>query len=99
MNVFAAIGDDTRRSILDLLIERGDGTATALAREVGVTRQAAAKHLTILAEAGLASSARVGRETRFRPTPTGLAPLQAWVSATTSAWDQRLAALADHLER
>ena len=99
MNVFAAIGDDTRRSILDLLIARGGGTATALAAEVGVTRQAAAKHLTILADAGLASSTRVGRETRFTPTPSGLEPVQSWVASTTSAWDQRLAALADHLER
>ena len=98
MTVFAAIADDTRRTILDLLIARGGGTATMLAAEVGVTRQAAAKHLTILADAGLASSTRIGRETRFTPTPAGLAPVQHWVAATTGAWDQRLAALADHLE-
>lgn len=98
MTVFAAIADDTRRSILDLLVERGGGTATALAAEVGVTRQAAAKHLAILADAGLASSSKVGRETRFIPTPTGLGPVEAWVASTTAAWDRRLAALADHLE-
>lgn len=98
MTVFAAIADDTRRTILDLLITRGGGTATALAADVGVTRQAAAKHLSILADAGLASSARIGRETRFTPTPAGLAPVEAWVASTTAAWDQRLHALADHLE-
>lgn len=98
MTVFAAIADDTRRAILDLLIARGVGTATALATDVGVTRQAAAKHLSILAEAGLASSVKVGRETRFTPTPAGLAPVQTWVASTTGAWDQRLAALADHVE-
>ena len=98
MTVFAAIADDTRRTILDLLIARGGATATALAAEVGVTRQAAAKHLTILADAGLASSTRIGRETRFTPRPTGLDPVQAWVTGTTAAWDQRLAALADHVE-
>ena len=99
MSVFAAIADDTRRSILDLLVRGRAGTATELAAEVGITRQAAAKHLSILADAGLATGERIGRETRFRPDPAGLDPVRSWVDATARAWDTRLDALADHLER
>ena len=99
MTVFAAIADDNRRAIFDLLVRDGSGTATALASSVGITRQAAAKHLTILADAGLATSEKIGRETRFRPVPSGLSPLQAWVEATATAWDHRLDTLTDRLER
>lgn len=97
MTVFAAIADDNRRAIFDLLVQHGGGTATTLATSVGITRQAAAKHLTILAEAGLASSEKIGRETRFHPVPAGLDPLRMWVDATADAWDQRLDGLSDKL--
>ncbi len=99
MSAFAAIADDTRRAILELLVQGRAGTATTLAAEVGITRQAAAKHLAILADAGLAESERVGRETRFRPVPAGLDPVRSWVDATARAWDRRLDTIADHLER
>ena len=98
MTVFAAIADDNRRAIFDLLVRDGGGTATSLASSIGITRQAAAKHLAILADAGLAASERVGRETRFLPVPTGLDPLRSWVDATASAWDQRLDTLSDRFE-
>ncbi|MEM8705892.1 MAG: winged helix-turn-helix domain-containing protein [Actinomycetota bacterium] len=99
MTVFAAIADDNRRAIFDLLVRDGGGTATNLASSIGITRQAAAKHLAILAEAGLASSERIGRETQFRAVPAGLDPLRTWVDATGAAWDQRLDTLSDRFER
>ena len=98
MTVFAAIADDNRRAIFDQLVRDGSGTATALASSVGITRQAAAKHLVILADAGLATSERIGRETRFRPVPAGLDPLRGWVDATAAAWDQRLDGLANRFD-
>ncbi|MEM9202969.1 MAG: winged helix-turn-helix domain-containing protein [Actinomycetota bacterium] len=98
MTVFAAIADDNRRAIFDHLVRDGSGTATALATTVGITRQAAAKHLSILADAGLATSEKIGRETRFRPVAAGLTPLHAWVDATTTAWDRRLDTLADRFD-
>ncbi|MEO0492868.1 MAG: helix-turn-helix domain-containing protein [Actinomycetota bacterium] len=99
MTVFAAIADDNRRAIFDLLVRDGGGTATSLASSIGITRQAAAKHLAILADAGLASSERVGRETRFLAVPAGLDPLRTWVDATAAAWDHRLDTLTDKLGR
>jgi DNA-binding transcriptional ArsR family regulator len=84
-DVFAALSDPTRRSLLDAVADRGDATATELAATLPISRQAVAKHLNVLASAGLVSSVRAGRETRYRPTT---APLDA-----ASAWIARLEAL------
>ena len=86
--LFSALADDTRRAVLDA-VARGVATATELADEVGVTRQAVAKHLGVLAEAGLVTSDRVGRETRYRVVPGALRPVSEWARATDAAWSDR----------
>ena len=63
--VFAALGDETRWSVLSALGE-GDASASALAARLPVSRQAIAKHLTVLEEVGLVEAVRVGREVRYR---------------------------------
>ena len=63
--VFAALGDDTRWSVLAALGE-GDASASALASRLPVSRQAIAKHLAVLEEVGLVEPVRVGREVRYR---------------------------------
>ena len=99
--VFVALADTTRRRVLELLAAQGGATATQLAGEFPVTRQAIAKHLQVLAEAGLATSERRGRETQWTLTPAALGPALAWMGdlATTGeeAFDDRLAALQRHL--
>ena len=91
--LFAALADPTRRWILRAVAERGPVTATALAGGLPVTRQAVAKHLGLLREAGLVAAERAGRETRFtagdRPArrPGGLG------GAAGRRWDDRLARL------
>jgi len=77
--VFGALSDGTRRRLLALLGERGEASATDLARELPVTRQAVQKHLGTLSGAGLVSARRVGRE--------------AWMAEVGAQWDERLAAL------
>ena len=67
--VFGALADPNRRYLVEALAKRETATATELAAELPVTRQAVAKHLTALGEAGLVESDRVGRETRYRLTP------------------------------
>ena len=88
--VFAALADGTRRAILRAVSERGPLTATALAAELPVSRQAVAKHLTLLREAGLVSSDRAGRETRFTARPAPLRDLAEWAATTGRRWDDRL---------
>ena len=63
--LWAAIGDPTRRRVLDLLLAGGPGTASGLSRQLPVTRQAVAKHLAVLERAGLVSPEPTGREVRY----------------------------------
>ena len=81
------------------LAERGTATATELAAQLPVTRQAVAKHLAALAEAGLVEGHRLGRETRYRLTPAPLGEAIAWMTRVGAEWDERLAALRASLER
>jgi DNA-binding transcriptional ArsR family regulator len=97
--LWAAIGEPTRRRIVDLLLERGDASASALAAEMPVTRQAVAKHLAVLRDAGLVTPERAGRETRFSATTAPLADASRWLEVTGAAWDDRLARLSARLER
>lgn len=88
--VFAALADPTRRRVLDL-VAAGDGvTATELAAELPITRQAVAKHLAALARAGLVEQRREGRETLFRLAPEPLTEAMAWLASTGARWDSRL---------
>ena len=91
--VFAALADPTRREVVRLLAEQPGLTASALADELPVSRQAIAKHLGILHDAGLAEAAREGRETRYRLTPAPMNDAMAWMARTGARWDDRLARL------
>jgi DNA-binding transcriptional ArsR family regulator len=92
-DVFAALGDPTRREVFEQVAARGDATATELAAALPVTRQAVAKHLSVLAGAGLVQPRREGRETRYAPTPAPLGDAIAWMADLGAQWDARLARL------
>src|SRR5262249_50282575 len=92
-DVFAALADPTRREILATVSSRGQATATELAAGLTITRQAVAKHLAVLEGAGLVRAERVGRETRFTPSPAPLSDAIAWMTGVGAGWDSRLAAL------
>jgi DNA-binding transcriptional ArsR family regulator len=94
-DVFAALADPTRRELMSLLGERESATATELARELPVTRQAIRKHLTGLADAGLVKSMRAGREVRYHLTPAPMTDAVAWMADVGAQWDERLASLAN----
>ncbi len=91
--VFAALGDPGRRSLVEAVAARGSATATELAAELPVTRQAVAKQLGALADAGLLRAARAGRETRYSLTPEPLGAAVDWMVSVGATWDERLAAL------
>jgi DNA-binding transcriptional ArsR family regulator len=90
--VFAALGDETRWSILAALGE-GDASASALAGRLPVSRQAIAKHLTVLEEVGLVEPVRVGREIQYRVMGAQLAETARRLDAIGAEWDRRLAAI------
>ncbi len=95
--VFSALADPSRRRLLRTLATRESATATELAAELPVTRQAVAKHLAALSEAGLVAGTRRGRETRYELTPEPLAEAMSWMTEVGAHWDERLAALGRHL--
>ena len=97
-DVFAVLGDPTRRSILERLRTEGPATATALADEIGISRQAVAKHLKLLADVGLAVSERRGRETLFRAELDALDAVGSWLDRVQGEWKLRLERLARHVE-
>ena len=84
--------------MLDVLARRETATATELAAELPVTRQAVSKHLHALQAAGLVEGERLGRETRYRLTPEPLSAAMEWMSRVGAEWDERLGALGRHLE-
>ena len=87
--VFAALGDPTRRHIVESL-SRQEASATQLASELPVTRQAVAKHLTALRDAGIVDSRRQGRETLYRVNTEPLDAAAAWIVRVGGQWDARL---------
>ena len=91
--VFEALSDPTRRGLMAALGEGGPSTATELAANLPVTRQAVSKHLGALAIAGLVDSERAGREVRYRLTPAPLSDAVTWMADVGAQWDTRLAAL------
>ena len=96
-DVFGALGDPTRRHIVESL-SNGEASATQLASELPVTRQAVAKHLTALREAGLVESRRQGRETLYRVNAAPLDAAAAWIVRVGGAWDARLERLRTMIE-
>ncbi len=97
--VFDALGDPGRRALVASVAERGTATATELAAGLPVTRQAVAKQLALLADAGLVRATRIGRETRYAVTPQPLGDAAEWLVEVGAQWDERLAALGRSLSR
>jgi len=92
--VFEALADATRRDVLTLVGRQGPVTATELAAQLPVSRQAVAKHLDALRTAGLVESDKHGRDVRYGLKPGGLEHAGAWMDEVGAAWDRRLATLA-----
>lgn len=88
--LWSAIGDPTRRRMLDLLLADGGGTATTLSGRLPVTRQAVAKHLGVLDRVGLVHVTPAGREMRYRVDDAQLARAAAQLAEVGSTWDARL---------
>jgi DNA-binding transcriptional ArsR family regulator len=94
--VFGALSDPTRRQLLSA-ISQHPSTATELALDVPISRQAVVKHLTALVDAGLLERERAGREVRYRVTPAPLSDAVSWIAEVGAQWDTRLASLAHSL--
>jgi DNA-binding transcriptional ArsR family regulator len=89
-DLWSAIGDPTRRRMLDLLLADGAGTATTLSERLPMTRQAVAKHLLVLGRVGLVKARSTGRERRYQVDQEQLARAVAQLADVGATWDARL---------
>jgi DNA-binding transcriptional ArsR family regulator len=92
LQVLAALADPTRWQLLDRLAGR-EATATVLAADLPVTRQAVVKHLGVLERAGLVRAHRQGREMRYVVRAERLDETARWMAAAARRWDDRLATI------
>jgi DNA-binding transcriptional ArsR family regulator len=91
--VFSALADPTRREVIQRISRAGAASASELAQELPISRQAVAKHLAALSDAGLVSAERVGRDKRYRLTLEPMGDAMTWMAEVGADWDRRLGAL------
>jgi DNA-binding transcriptional ArsR family regulator len=100
--VFGALADPTRRALLQAIAASGSdapgATATSLAADLPISRQAVVKHLAALEDAGLLQRSKTGREVRYRVTAEPLTDAVSWIAQAGASWDKRLATLASQLQ-
>lgn len=96
-DVFQAISDPTRRVLLKRLADK-DMSIAEIAAQFPVSRTAVNKHLTILSNAGVVESRKVGRETRYTLKTKPLAEVQNYLEFFEPYWEDQLAALKNFIE-
>jgi len=94
--VFHALGDPTRRSILEKLSE-GPVSVSRLAEPLDITLAAVVQHLQVLEESGLVRTEKIGRVRTCRVEPAGISAAEKWLSDRRSRWERRLDRLGDLL--
>lgn len=96
--VFAALGDQTRLSLLMKLSDGQTQSISRLSADTKLTRQAVTKHLHVLEKAGLVSSIRVGRESQFTFRPEPIAEASSYLETVSAQWDNALSRLRSFVE-
>jgi len=95
--VFHALGDPTRRAIIDKLSQR-PFSVSSLAQPLEITLTAVGQHLQVLEESGLVRTEKVGRVRTCRLDPAGFLALEQWIRDHRSVWEKRLDRLGELLE-
>jgi DNA-binding transcriptional ArsR family regulator len=96
--VFAALGDETRLSVLATLSNGRPQSISRLTAGTNLSRQAVTKHLRVLADAGVVRNVRSGRESLFELEPQPLEELRDYLDQVSRQWDDALARLKSHVE-
>jgi len=97
--VFAALGDETRLSLIAKLAAGERRSISQLARGSPISRQAITKHLRVLEDAGIVHSTRAGRESQFAFDPQPIAELRNYLDRVSAHWDSALSRLRTFVER
>ena len=99
MDMFGALADPTRRTILELLASHGELSATALYEHFPLSPQAVSQHLKVLREAHLVQMDKRAQQHVYRLNPETLSHFEAWIHHMQQRWEERFAALDHILER
>jgi len=94
---FRALGDPTRRRVVELL-RAGPASMTELSHPFAITLTSLSKHLDILEESGLVRSTKVGRVRTYRLVPSRLESAEHWLAKQRTMWERRLDQLDEHLK-
>ena len=97
-SVFAALGDETRLSVLAKLCNGQPQSISRLTAGTNLSRQAVTKHLRVLANAGVVRSVRIGRESLFELEPQPIEEVRDYLDQVSKQWDDALARLKSHVE-
>jgi DNA-binding transcriptional ArsR family regulator len=98
-DLFAALGDPTRRALFERLSRGGELTVWRLTEGAGVSQPAVSKHLAVLKAAGLVRDRREGRQTHYSAQPQALRPLVDWLGLQGAFWRDRFDRLETLLDR
>ncbi len=96
--VFAALGDETRLSLVAMLCGGRPHSISQLTQGSKLTRQAITKHLRVLERAGIVHSVRAGRESRFQFDPAPMDEMKEYLDFVSEQWDQALSRLKSFVE-
>jgi DNA-binding transcriptional ArsR family regulator len=88
--LLAALADPTRRALFERLNSGGPASASQLAAEMPITRQAVAKHLALLDSVGLVDRAEQGRQVVYSARVAPLGEVATWLQTVGDEWDRRL---------
>src|SRR5450759_4394425 len=99
MDMFVALADPIRRTILEILASSGELSATALYEHLSVSPQAVSQHLKVLRETKLVEMEKRAQKRVYRLNPETLSEFEAWVTQTKQRWSERFDALDAVLER
>jgi DNA-binding transcriptional ArsR family regulator len=97
--VFAALADPTRRHVFETALREGSVTVPELTSQLPMSRQAVAKHVDALRDAGLLAREGEGRRVAYRPEPAALGAAATWLERAQRQWDTRLGRLKTSVER
>jgi DNA-binding transcriptional ArsR family regulator len=97
-SIFAALGDETRLSVLSRLCNGEPQSISRLTAGTSLSRQAVTKHLRVLADAGVVRNLRVGRENLFALEPRPIEDIRDYLDQVSRQWEDALARLKSHLE-
>lgn len=97
MDTFAVLADKTRRQIIDLLVARGQLSATEIYAQFAVSAPAISQHLKVMREAGVVVMQKRGQQHLYTFNPAALAPMESWLDRLTRQVNERYDALDDLL--